>query len=100
MKPGDNALDRLFRAAAHGPGQEDCRPSPALQAQILATWQHRAPAEEFTVMLSLFRRGVAVAAAVAAITVLLSLRGDDSQLQLPAMDSMVLDSVSELTPVP
>ena len=98
MKPVDHALDRLFRAAAKSPGQADGGPSPALEAQILAACQRRSHPEEFTVLLSLFRRGVAVAAAVAAVTVLLTLRGDDSQL--PAVDSMVLDSVSELSLLP
>lgn len=98
MKPVDHALERLFRAAASAPGQGQDRPSPALEAQILASWQRRSHLEESTVLLSLFRRGVAVAAVVAAITVLLTLKGDDSQL--PAMDSMVLDSVSELSQLP
>jgi hypothetical protein len=98
MKPVNHALDRLFRAAAHAPGQGQDHPSPALEAKILTNWRHRSRGEESMVLLSLFRRGVAVAAAVAAVTMLLTLRGDDTQL--PAMDSMVLDSVSELSLLP
>jgi hypothetical protein len=98
MKPVNHALDRLFRAAIQAPGKGQDHPSAALEAKILANWQHRSRGEESIVLLSLFRRGVAIAAVVAAVTVLLTLRGDDTQL--PAMDSMVLDSVSELSLLP
>jgi hypothetical protein len=98
MKPDDHALDRLFRAAAGAPGTPSSGPSPELQARILAAWHQPPRPDEFAMLLSLFRRGVAVAAIVAAVTVLLSLRGDDAQL--PAMDAMVFDSVSELNLLP
>jgi hypothetical protein len=115
MKRPDDALDRLFRGAARAhraeaddsrsPGAEE-RPqlSPELEARILA--QRPRPSasaalaldDSPALLLALFRRGAALAALIALVTVLICLRGDESQL--PAADAWVLDSVSELSFLP
>lgn len=100
MKPIDHALDRLFRAAAQPPLSSESSMPAALESRILNSLRSgpHAAGDDFGTLMTLFRRGFAVAALVAAVTVLACLRGNDSQM--PAMDSMVLDSVAQLSLLP
>ncbi|MBP7483152.1 MAG: hypothetical protein KA788_11510 [Lacunisphaera sp.] len=101
MKPEDHALDRLFRAAAAAPRDADAPMPAALQARILSArreWLGRGGADDFGAFLSLARRCLAGAALVAVATVLVCHRAQDNAV--PAMDSMVLESVAELSLLP
>lgn len=115
MKRPDDALDRLFRGAARAqqaqpketPLPKNDAPgrlSPELEARILASRPRRSPApavahdDSPAWLLTVFRRGAALAGLIALVTVLICLRGDDSPF--PAADAWVLDSVSELSFLP
>ena len=100
MKPIDHALNRLFTAAA-GQRREDVTMPPALQARILSArreWLARRTSDDFGAVLSLVERCLVGAALVAAATVLVCQRVEGSRI--PAMDSMVLESVAELSSLP
>jgi len=116
MKSVDHALDRLFRAAARARTTErtaeptaECSPEAegtevmpaALQTRILASrreWLARRASEEFVAILALIRRGLAAAALVAIVTAVICHRGDDGRV--PSVESMVLQSVAELSLLP
>lgn len=101
MKPEEHALDRLFRAAAAAPRDADGPMPAALQARILSArreWLARGGGDDFGAVLSLARRCLVGATLVAVATVVLCHRAKDNVV--PAMDSMVLQSVAELSLLP
>jgi hypothetical protein len=104
MKSVDQALDRLFRAAARAsqPHLDDAPTMPtALQTRVLAArreWLARRASDEFGAMLALIRRGLAAAGLTAVITVLICHHFSDGPY--PPVETMVTESVAELSLLP
>ena len=55
MKPNDDSLDRLFRAAARAPQPGPPAMSSSLRARILGQWGSRPAEDEFAPLLTMFR---------------------------------------------
>lgn len=105
MNPANHAIDRLFRAAARDASRFGTADTPvltpALEARILATrhqWLSGRASDDFSAVLAILRRGLAVAMLAAAVTVLVCHRLDDRRF--PAIDSVLVESVAELSLLP
>jgi hypothetical protein len=65
MRPANDPLDRLLKAAAAAP-KPTASPLPfAVEARVLAAWRRGEPDSELAALVSLFRRGLACACGVA-----------------------------------
>ena len=75
MNPMDRYLDRLLRSAAGSPARPGEAYSLATEARVLAALRSARASfgSEAANLISLFRRGLAIAGACAAVAVLLSL---------------------------
>jgi len=73
MKPLDDPLGRLLRSAAQGPTPAVGELPFATEARVLARWRSGLDEDAGSAVLALFRRGLALAGALAAITVAVSL---------------------------
>lgn len=74
MKPTDQSLERLFKAAARAP-----RPAPEplpcpLETRVLAEWRSLAREDEFAWLAGLFRRAVICAGVVMLLSIFWSHR--------------------------
>jgi len=74
MKPTDNLLERLFKAAASVPQPETCGPPFALEARILAAWRTSRSAGELSGLLRFFRIGLGLASVLMVVIIGISLR--------------------------
>ena len=93
MNSIDRRLDRLLRAAAQAPP----RPLPsalpfATESRVLARWRATQPEGESLGALLLFRRGFAVACALAAVIGLVSLtHGPDADTDSWALSNVTVN---------
>lgn len=87
MSDSEHDLNRLFQSAAEAPQELPGVPSHALEQRILARWRNRAEAaEEWFTHLSLYRRALVAAFALALVAlavyfpVLTQERADDVEI--------------------
>jgi len=97
MKPEDNQLDRLFKAAAQarrfGPAQMPF----AVESRVLAQWRQGASAaDDWFSLLPLFRRSFALACALALIALAVSYL----RLRQPSDEIAIINSVMTLSYLP
>ena len=74
MKPTDDLLKRLFKAAASVPRPEPNVPPFALEARTVAAWRVSPSASELSGLLRFFRIGLGLASVLMVVIVGLSLR--------------------------
>jgi hypothetical protein len=90
MSPLDHQLNRLLRSAAHAPAVPVGEVDLAIQSQALAAWRRVGASVESVNLLTVLRRGLVLAGAVAAITVFFSLQQDS---QTTADETAIVDDV-------
>ena len=73
MKASNDPLDRLLRSAAKAPPQPAAGLSFATQARVLAAWRVGAVEDNDFDLLTLFRHGLALAGALSALMIAISL---------------------------
>jgi hypothetical protein len=73
MKPFDDPLDRLLRSAAQSPPRVLGALPFATETRVLTGWRSEQSEDSSLGLLHLFRRGLALAGALAALTVAVSL---------------------------
>src|SRR5947207_805513 len=74
MKPTNDVLQRLFKAAASVERPEPSAPPFALEARILAAWRASHSAGELSGLLRFFRIGLGLASVLMVVIIALSLR--------------------------
>jgi len=73
MKAFNDPLDRLLKSAAQAPPRPVGELPFATETRVLAAWRAGAAEDAGLALLSLFRRGLALAGALSVLTVALSL---------------------------
>ena len=99
MKPIDNALYRLLKAAAAGSRPFEENVPYRVESRVLAACRSGlGVADDVLGLISLFRRGVVLASLVALIALAICRHGLTSETF--TVESMVFDSVAEMSLLP